>query len=351
MKIRSTYKLELMKNKILIINCLFILLGGCKQKLTQKESKALVEVQIVNPISFSLVYDYTGVIEESYSSMISFQVAGNIQKIYCDENEYVNKGQLLASLDKTNLQNGYDIASSTFRQAKDAYNRMKILYEDNSLPEIKWIETQTTLQKTQSMVNISQNNLNNCDLYAPFDGIIAKRITETGANVMPGVPVFDLIKLKKVKIKVPVPEKEVSNIKIGQKATVQIIALGDKVYYETEIKEKSAIANPLSHTYDVKMELENSERKLMLGMICDVKISIDNEIRKQIVVPGNSVMLDNSNNKFVWLANEDIVKKQLVVVDQFSDQGVVIKNGLKKGDLVIINGNQKLSEGTKIRTQ
>lgn len=326
-------------------------LYSCKNEESRTNGAVKVDILTIQAVRDAPSYNYTGVIEDSYSSMISFQVAGNIQQIYCDENQYVNKGTLLAVLNKVMHQNSYDMAQATFKQAEDAYHRLKTLHDQNSLPEIKWIETLTAFQNAQSMLNIAQTNLDNCHLYAPFSGVVSKKITETGANVMPGVPVFNLVKLETVKVKVPVPEKEVSLIDIGQKATITVTALGkDKVYTST-ITEKSAMANPLSHTYDIKIELENKDRKLMPGMICDVVIHHNEAETEQIIVPNNAIMLDNDNNRFVWKLSGNTATRQSVAIGKLSSHGVIVSDGLNTGDKIIINGNQKVSEGTTIETR
>lgn len=217
----------MMKNKWIMSLCFIALLVGCKQ-VEHKESEILVNAEAVVSIATSSVNNYTGIVEPFYSSMISFRVIGNIQQIYCDENEYVKKGQLLASLDKTILQNSYDAALSTLKQVEDSHKRLSVLNENNSLPEVKWIEAQTSLQNAQYMVNIAKDNLDNSNLYAPFDGVIAKRIAENGTNVIPGTPVFNLINIEKVKVKVPIPENEISNIKIGQKSKIKYCCFGRK---------------------------------------------------------------------------------------------------------------------------
>ncbi|MBN9303455.1 MULTISPECIES: efflux RND transporter periplasmic adaptor subunit [Dysgonomonas] len=342
-----------MKNRyiILIITMIFILLTAvnCKKEVNRNDESVPVDIISIKPVLNSPIYNYSGIIEESYSSMISFQVTGNIQQIYCGENQHVKKGTLLANLDKVVHQNSYDMALSTYKQAEDAYNRLKILYDDNSLPEIKWIETQTALQNAKSMVNIAKNNLDNCNLYAPFSGVVAKKITEVGANVMPGVPVFNLVKLEKIKIKVAIPEKEVSQISIGQKAIIKIMALDENAEYTAFITEKSSMANPLSHTYDIKIELDNETGTFMPGMICDVTIMYDKNEDEEIIIPNNSIMIDNDNNRFVWKVENDIAYKQSVIIDKLSDKGVIIKEGLCNGDLIIINGNQKVSAGMKVK--
>lgn len=84
---------------------------------------------------------------------------------------------------------------------------MKTLYENKSLPEIKWVEVQSKLQQAQSMESIARKNLEDASLYAPFDGVIGKRNVEAGENVQPGKPVFTLLDVGTVNIKIAVAGK------------------------------------------------------------------------------------------------------------------------------------------------
>lgn len=341
-----------MKNLILkvsIILMLTIASWSCQDSTIRNREDTIVDVLKIELITELPSQNYTGVIEESYTSMLSFQVAGNIQQIFITENQSVEKGQLLATLDREILQNSYDVALSTFKQTEDTYNRLKILHEENSLAEIKWIEIQTSFQSAHSMLNIAKRNLENCNLHSPFSGVITRRVADIGSNVIPGVPVFSLVDLKKVNVKIPVPENEISTIEIGQQVTIDAMALGSDNSYTAKIKEKAAIANSLSHTYDVKVELDNKDEKLLPGMICDVNIIIEHRAEPKVIVPNNSIMIDNDNSKFVWLVVNGIASKQKVTVGALSDLGVAICEGLNSEDKVIIGGNQKVSEGMKLK--
>lgn len=325
--------------------------SGCYTEKPERPKDVVVDILVIEPAINLSSNSYTGVVEESYTSMLSFRVPGNIRQIFADENKYVEKGQLLASLDKTILQNNYSVALAAFTQAEDAFKRFQILYDQNSLPEIKWIEAGTMLQSARAALNIAENNLENSDLYAPFSGVITRRITDVGANIMPGVPVFSLVNIENVKVKIPIPENEVSSIQIGQRAQIKVMALGADNSYIAEISERSPVANPLSHTYDAKIELENKNKRLMPGMLCDVNILLKNNEEPDIIIPNHSIMIDSDNKKFVWLVKDNITSKQIVECNAFSESGVVISHGLVKGDMVVVNGNHKISDGMKIQTR
>lgn len=338
-----------MKIYVVVIILFSLLVISCSGKDENSAIEKVIPVKILDVCTSSIGHqqNYVGTVEETFSSPLSFEVAGNVSNINVREGQKVHKDQLIASLNKAILQNNYDAAQSTRKQAEDAYNRMKVLYESNSLPEIKWIEVQTSLQQAKSMERIALKNLNDCNLYAPFTGIIAERNIETGTNVMPGMPAFKLVTIDKVKIKIAVPEKEVSNTRLEQMANIRIAALNNK-QVQGKISEKNVIANPLSHTYEVKISLDNPNGDLMPGMVCNVNINTDETTEEKIIVPANAVQVSHTGENFVWAVINGRASRKIVWTGEITDEGVVINLGINVGDQIIIEGNQKVSEGMKV---
>lgn len=147
---------------------------GCTS--SSKEERAVREIPVKTwTVSFREgVYtrSYIGEIEGESSSSLSFQVLGYVECIYVKEGQRVERGELLARLDETTLQSTYDAALSTLKQAEDAYARMEQLHKSGSLPEIKWVEVQSSLQQARSMEQIAKKNLKDVELRAPYSGII-----------------------------------------------------------------------------------------------------------------------------------------------------------------------------------
>lgn len=331
---------------LLIVYTLFTACTGHHVQLG-KEREIAVKTLEINPVSTKQQQNYVGTIEEIFSSSLSFQVAGNVSSLYIREGEKVNKGDLLACLDQSAFQHSYDAALSTLKQAEDSYQRMKVLYENKSLPEIKWIEVQTSLQQAKSMEGIARKHLENCCLYAPFSGIIAERYIESGTNVLPGMPSFRLVMIDKVKIKVAIPEKEINDIRLGQDALIGISALDNK-QMEGKISEKGVSANPLSHTYDVKITLDNPKRDLMPGMVCQVNIDTERNTSPRITIPAKIVQVMHNGDKFVWLAVGNQARRRVIKTGCFQHNEIIVTEGLSVGEQLITDGYQKVSEGMKI---
>lgn len=317
-----------------------------------EERKIPVKMQVINYESNNYEQEYIGIVEGENAVDISFQTAGNIEQVYFQEGQSVRKGQLLARLNTTSLQSMYDAAKAALDKAQDSYNRLTVLYENNSLPEIKYVEVKTALEQAQAAERIARKNLSDVNLYAPFSGVIAKRYTDAGANVMPGAPVYNVVTINKVKIKVAIPEKEISNIIMGQTCSVKMSALNNQVY-KGRIIEKGIAAHPVSHTYDIKIQVDNKSLQIMPGMVCKAYLTNENKARENecshIVVPLKSVQIDLSGKYYVWLKDtQDKVKRQEVIPGKIIGNGIIIEQGLALGDSLIVEGYQNISINTKV---
>jgi len=292
---------------------------------------------------------YIGTIEESVSVPMSFLISGTVEKVMVEEGQNVLKGQLLAVLNNESYQNAYQISLSKQKQAEDAYHRLEPVYKKGSLPEVKFVEIQTGREQARSMTAIAEKNLNDCKLYAPVSGTIGKRIIEPGMSIIPGKTIFQLVKIDKVKVAVPIPEKEILGIVRGQKSQVLVSAIGYNVF-EGQIMEIGVLSNPLSHTYTVKVELNNPDKVLKPGMVCNVRIS-NPTIVDRIVIPLAAVQQEGNGDKYVFIANPETNKasKKLVTTGPLASDGVVIRNGLSAGELVIIEGYQKINANSTIQ--
>ena len=321
---------------------------SCSGKKDENQAIRAVPVKVVKVSESSYINsrNYVGTVEAASSSSLSFEVMGNVSKVFVTEGENVQKGKLLATLDKATLQNSYNASLASLKEAQDAYNRMKSLYDNGSLPEMKWVEVQSKLQQAVSMEQISRKSLKDAGLYAPFSGVISSKSIEPGMNVMPGIEVMQLADISTVNIKIAVPEKEISRVNKGQQAEVMVGALGDKLFTGV-VSEKGIAANPLAHTYEVKIKLNNTSHELMPGMVCKVGVH-SHETEAGIVLPNHTVQLQPDGKKFVWVVKGNAASQRMVSTGELTTQGVVITAGLQPGDEVIVSGNQKVSEGTKI---
>jgi RND family efflux transporter MFP subunit len=322
-------------------------LTACKNG-TEQLSVAPVKVKVHEVVCAKneAVRTFSGTVEEEVGTLVSFPMGGTIQTLHVAIGQRVVAGQLLATIDPTSAKSSYDAALAVLDQARDAYARMKQLYDKGSLPEIQWIEVQSKLQQAESMESIAKKNLSDCKIYAPYSGVIASKDVEVGQQVAPGMTVTKVVKIDRVKIKIAVPEAEIATVKVGQEATVSVTALGNQTF-TGHVIEKGVAANPLSHAYEVKILVENRSKALMPGMVSKIALVAD-DAALAIALPGNVVQLDENNQTFVWVAEDGHAVRRFVTCGEASPKGVNIVAGLQADDVVIVEGQQKVSEMTPI---
>lgn len=326
------------------------LLGSCSQKQKDEPRDAVkVETTVVGNNGGKEAKDYVGTVEEKTGSTLSFEVAGNITSIRVDEGDRVRQGQVLATINPTSLKEAHRITLSTLKQAEDAYRRFLPLHKSGTISDMRWVDIESKLEQAKAAEGIAREQLSHSTLVAPFSGVIAQKQADMGAYVLPGQPILKLADVAQVNVKISVPEAEISHLSVGNPVTISVAALGGATFSGT-ISEKGIDANPISHTYDVKVRIANSHGRLLPGMVCNARVMGFTPTAPQahVTVPANCIELDVDNSRFVWTVVNGKAHQQPVQVGNFEGDGVVILSGLKSGDRLIVNGQQKVSEGMRV---
>ena len=332
-----------------------LLLTGCaetspeqiKEKLMgghAEERIITVGVQTIDTVDGLVRNSYPAYLEEGQSVEMTFKYGGTLQQLFVKEGSQVTKGQVLARVSSPSMESSQRAAMATLEQARDAYNRLKKVHDNGSLPEIKWQEMVADLEKAQASYDLSKAMLAENVLYAPFEGTITGVNAEIGENVAPMRPVMKLINTKGIAAKISVPETEIAKLNIGDEAEILIPALGDK-HYCGKVIEKSMTATLLTHSYPAKVQIDNPDKELFPGMTGKVMLKTD--VGNGIVVPSNAVLI-NHDGKFVWVVEDGRATRRKITLSGYSGSGVVVSEGLQTGDIVIVEGYQKVSEGMKV---
>lgn len=374
---------------MIALSALSLLTVSCSEQKQEREN--VIKVKTIEASSTSLygAENYSGTIEENGGVSLSLPVGGTVKQLNVTEGQAVGSGQLVAVLDATTLGNLVSASSATVGQAQaavgqaraglaqaeksaaqalDAYKRMKQLHDNGSLPEIKWVEVQTQYQQAQDAVNavrqqvsqaeaavqsakaqknISLKNLHDTCLYAPSAGYISRKLTEVGQNVAPGQPVAMLVNIRQVKIKINVPEDDIAKIHVGQEFRFTVSSLAGQTF-TARVTEKGVSADPITRSYEVKAVADNANRKLLPGMVCDVYVQSSSNT-SAITLPANIIQIDIDNRPFVWTVVNGVARKTSVTLGESVGDNVQVVGGLSSKDKVIIEGQQKVSNGMKVK--
>lgn len=323
--------------------------SGCSEKAGANNLPVRVQVQKAKVFDEAETFSYSGTIEASESIPMSFNVNGTVLRVFVSEGDFVEKGQPLASLNGATLENLYDMSRATLDKAEDAYKRLKPMYDNGNLPEIKFVEVETGLQQARAAAAIAKKNLDDCDLYASADGFIGSRSIEPGMNVLPGITAFKIVAIEKVFARVSISEGEIARIGKGQRAVIRVGALGQEPY-EGTVEEIGVMADPIVHTYKIKIGIPNKNNAIKPGMICEAEISSMASL-SGVIVPNRAVQVDESGRTFVFGVDENREKalRKYVETGRLLNDGIEIRTGLVSGEMVVIAGQHKLVDEAPVK--
>lgn len=333
-----------------------LMMTACSKSEKSYEVEALrVNTETVSAGMASAKKQYVGKVEEDSSTPVSFTGMGTVIRVCVEEGQYVTKGQLIAEMDPTQCENTRQAAKATLDQALDAQERMQMLHESQSISDIDWVNVQTKVRQAQSSLDMAEKAVKDCRLVAPCSGIVGSRQMENGMTALPSQPVCTILNIAKVKVKVSVPEKEIALFNPrqsrGKGVTVSAEALDGRTFYSNHFI-RNVQGDPMTHTYDVRFVVQNPGGELLPGMVVNVSTEAngDDAGQSMMTVPVRSVQQSADGHQFVWLAKDGKASRQTVEVGELQGDRICILSGLAEGDKVIVEGYQKVSEGSEIKT-
>lgn len=328
----------------LIAGAMFASCSGKQEE--RQETKIRVETETVSENTVSDNRSYVGQVEEKQSTVLSFTGTGTVLQMLVDEGQRVSKGQLVAVLDETQMRNALAASEALLAQAKDGYERLKQVHEAGSLPEQQWVEIQSKLRQAQASRDMAQKALKECRLVSPVSGIVGRVSLRAGETALPAQPVCTVLDISSVKISTSIPEGEIGLITEHTPSTIQVEAAGVSGLRGGRI-ERGVQADPITRTYNIKINLPNADGRLLPGMVAQASIRQEGT-DKAITLPITSVQQATDGSHFVWIARDGKAHRQGVEPGALTGNRVVILSGLKAGDRVIVEGYQKVSENCAV---
>ena len=339
--------------KQIIISCLLASLLFCSCGNNEKgrpgwSDTIPVEVLVIDDSTTPTERNYVGDIGSEREVQLSFLLGGTLTKVAVQNGQTVSTGQLLAEVDATTANSLHATAVATLRQAEDAYRRLEAVHKEGGISDVKWIEMETNLEKARQTEVSTRKHLEDCAIKAPFSGVISCGNHHVGQELKPVEPFARLLDMNKLRVDFSVPEQEISLIHVGDAVTATVPALNDREI-ALRISDKSLIANPLGHTYKVHASIVSGDVKgLLPDMVAKVNVKIG--AAGGIVVPTDCVQT-MPEGTVVWVVVDGKAQHRQVVVGDFIKNGVVIKEGLSAGDIVVKAGQQKLYTDANVRVK
>jgi len=341
-------KIAQQKNKIVSIEAK---IRELENQMTAREQKTLVPVSVkeIKPENFNHYIITYGEVKAKKYAMISPEMNGRIEKIHVSEGEYVQKGQLLVSLNTESIEKQINGVKSSLELAVKRFQKLDTLWKQNIGSEIEYLSAKNNKESLESQLESLRAQKRMSQISAPFNGIVNKIIPKEGELASPTMPVIEFVNLGRLTIKADVSETYIGKINKGQMVALTFSALPD-LSIKTPVIRVSKVINAASRTFEIEMEIDNPEEKIKPNIVSTIKIN-DFSSDSAFVVPSLAVRKDVSG-QYVYTVeqkdNKNIVTKKYVTTGLSYEEKTMIPEGLQKGENVVVKGYHLVSSGVEV---
>lgn len=333
---------------ILIIFVAAVTLTSCgrsKNNKVEEKKLPLVKTVVIEGKYFEENYKVPGIVKPFESAKLSSEEGGLIVYLTKDKGDRVGRGEVVVKLKKDTDEAAYLQALAQYELAKDNYQRTERLYNDEVATEQQYTNSKLQLDIAEKSVELYKLRLDKGYVKSPISGIVDAKYMSKGEMSGPGSPILNVVNVSKVKISCGVPERYVTQISRGEKVKITFSVLPDEEY-EAVIDYVAPSLNPQNRTFEIELVMNNPNGKFKPEM--SANITFTNKSVDNAVVLQQDYVVDNGDEKFVFVLEGDIAKKRVVRLGGRSDNMVLIEEGLNVGETLINVGFQGLNDGDKV---
>lgn len=334
--------------KTIMIASAALVAAGCGNNAEKKAAQTQVVEEVAPSVSVVEVSSrevpqtatYTSTVQPYVKNNIVPQMAGRITKINAEIGDFVKKGQVLAEIDKAQLQQ----AQLQLHNQEVELERLRALYDAGGLSksDLDAIELSYNVTKTQV-----DNLLENTVLCSPIDGVVTARNYDAGDMYSMSMPIYTVEQIKPVKLLVAISESEYSKVKKGDAVEISADALPGTVF-TGKIDKIYPTIDPSTRTFTAEVVVRNDNSRLRPGMFARVEVNFGSN--NNVVIPDVAVVKQQgSGERFVYILNQDgTVNYKKVTLGRRMGAEYEVLDGVPSGAKVVTGGQIRLKDGVKV---
>jgi RND family efflux transporter MFP subunit len=315
------------------------------------ESAVAVQLAPVQTVDYSKPVVSSGLITTETESRLSFKINGIISKIYVKEGEAVNKGQLLASLDLTEIDAQVAQAKNNLDKTQRDLERGKRLLKDSAATLEQIQNLQTAYQVAEEGFRIASFNRQFSTIRSNTSGKVIKKFVNDGELIAAGSPVVMINAAAQNEwiVKIGLPDVDWVRTKKGDKAKITTDAYPNEPM-DGELTVINEGADPVNGLYQAEVRVHPGNKRIASGLFAKVEI-MPSAKKKLVSVPIEAIVEGQGKNAFVFVVNDDkkSVRKLPVVVAYLENQVAFITSGLDSVTEVIAAGSAFLTENSSVK--
>jgi len=312
---------------------------------TQAEKPVNVVLLEVQPSTIQDAINLPGVMEPWIRLELLAKVHGSIVEVLVQEGSVVQQGDVLARIEADDYIIALDSAKAAYSRAKADYERKKAMLSKKTISQADLELSETEMLTAKAAMDDAELRLSRCTITAPINGVIRRLDAKTGLLLSIADPVAEILQIDRLKAAVGIPESDVDAVRGLPEVRITIPALADleatgKKYFFSPAPETTA------RLYLLELEIENRDGVILPGMFFRAHV-LKKTVRDALSVPIYSVITRN-DEQFVFVVREQTVHKQPVDLGILEKWRVQVTDGLRAGDMVVVEGHRDIEEGQQV---
>ena len=281
-------------------------------------------------------------VESSKRSRLASATGGFVQKLFVERGDRVKKGQELAWINR-------DVADAQLSQAKAnlelaQYEMQLVNSAGESMPKTRQVQAAASLKIAQAGHRLAAINARRSRIRAPFTGVVSRTNLEVGEVLAPGQMVILVEKTDKVKVTVSISDRDIRWVSAGVPARIRLD--GGASTIDAKVSRVGPAADLETRTFIAEIDVPNKGNALRPGMLGTVTISSNSE-KRSIAIPQFALVTGKAGNG-VFIVENKKAKWRPITIDKLRGHSVIVADGIKPDDEVIIRGHRELNDGEDV---
>ena len=355
--------------KIFIPLLALIVLASCDSKKKEtivKEPAIAVKVSGITANDNSPFVTASGKIEAENSANLSTRMMGYVTKVNVKVGQNVSAGQLLVSINNTDLQAkkaqvdaSITQATAAYNNAKKDYDRFVNLFAQQSASQ-KELDDMTAryemakagLEAAKQMRNEVMAQFSYSNITAPFSGTVTNTFVKEGDMANPGMPLVSIEGASRLQVTAMVSESDISNVKNGMPVKINVKSLNKEV--AGKVSEVSLSAKNTGGQYLVKVTLDKMDKEILSGMFVNVQFptakKVATAVKSSVVMVPETALVKQGQLTGIYTVGTGNVAilRWLRIGKTFGNQ-VEVLSGLSADEQYIVSAEGKLFNGAKVQ--
>ena len=304
-----------------------------------------VEVASIERRSVSSFLETNGSLEAENDVEIVARTQGPIVELLAEEGMRLKKGDVMLRIDETELRAQVEIAKVALKDATRAHKRATSARESEIISEEVYDAALTQLESAQAQLMGAEILYDYTEVAAPFDGIVVDRLVKLAENVTANQPLFRFSEFDPLLCKIQVPEKELSRLRKGQTAYLNVEAWPGQ-RFEASVLRVSPVVDATTGTIRVTLQVR-ARGKLSPGMFASVFLVTDTH-KNAVVMPKRALSIESLSDTVFVAEDGQAVRRDIELGYEETDI-VEVLSGLRAGERVIVVGQDGLTDGTPVQ--